>query len=106
MEVLQGHESRCYTSSHTGNKWVMEVLQGHESRCYNAFRMNKEVFYRLCGDLEAEYGVLGSNRTSHIEVVALTLYILAQGYGFRSMGEHFQHSTETIMVMLHKKWKQ
>ena len=67
------------------------MLQRH-----NAFRMEKEVFFNLCSDLEVEFKVLGSNRTSHIEVVGMTVYILAQGCGNRSAQERFQHSGETI----------
>lgn len=90
------HKNPCMTSSQTGNKWIMEVLQGHGSRCYNAFRMDKDVFFRLCSDLEVEFRTLGSNRTSHIEVVGMLVYMLGHGCGNRDAQERFMHSGETI----------
>lgn len=86
----------CMDSSQTGNRWVMEVLQGNNVQCYNAFRIDKDVFYHLCSDLEVKFGVFGSNRTSHVEVVGLVLHLLGHECGTRSEAERFQHSTETI----------
>ena len=86
----------CMVSSQTSNKWLMEVLRGNESRCYNMFRMDKEVFLCLCDDLEAKFGLLGSRRTSHKEVVGMCLHMLGHGVGNRLAQERFQHSGETI----------
>ena len=50
----------CMNSSQTGHKWMMDVFGGHESHCFRMFRMNQDVFKRLCIDLHDNYGLRGS----------------------------------------------
>ncbi|KAK2662150.1 hypothetical protein Ddye_000724 [Dipteronia dyeriana] len=45
----------CRISSHTGYKFVMEVLKDHKNRCHQQFRMEKQVFIRLCNLLSQAY---------------------------------------------------
>ncbi|XP_050363297.1 uncharacterized protein LOC126782157 [Argentina anserina] len=90
------HKNPSMTSSQTGNKWLMEIIHGNDNRFYSALRMEKPVFYNLLHDLEVNFGVLGSNQISHLEVVALVVYVFGQGCGLRTAVERFQHSLETI----------
>ncbi|XP_062086320.1 uncharacterized protein LOC133792429 [Humulus lupulus] len=59
----------CMNSSQTGHMWLMEILKGHESRCYSMFRMEKDVFIKLCDELEANYGFKGSKRMCALEIL-------------------------------------
>ena len=42
------HKEPCMTSTQTGHKWLIEILGGNVNRCFNMFRMNSDVFLRLC----------------------------------------------------------
>ncbi|TXG60628.1 hypothetical protein EZV62_015203 [Acer yangbiense] len=90
------HKEPCMNSIQSGNMWLMELLQGNESRCYTMFRMDKDVFFRLCNDLETNYGLRGSRRMSVIEILGIFLHILGHGVGNRLVQERFQHSGETV----------
>ena len=39
---------QCYVGQLSRIKFVQELLNGHSDRMYNMFRMDKEVFVRLC----------------------------------------------------------
>ncbi|TXG46933.1 hypothetical protein EZV62_026227 [Acer yangbiense] len=58
--------------------------------------MDKDVFFRLCNDLETNYGLRGSRRMSVIEILGIFLHILGHGVGNRLVQERFQHSGETV----------
>ena len=66
-------------SLYTGNIWVMELQSGNDTRCHNMFRMNKDVFFKLCDDLKNTYKVKASRRISVAEKVAMFLYTLGGG---------------------------
>ena len=74
----------------TGQMWIKEVLNGHPIRCVNAFRMQPQLFMRLCEDLSSKYGLKASCNMSVHEKVGIFLYALAQGVSNRLLGERFQ----------------
>ncbi|XP_025682586.1 uncharacterized protein [Arachis hypogaea] len=86
----------CMTSTQTGNKWLKEILEGNNSRCCSMFRMEKDVFKRLCYDLKTNYGLCASRRISAAEMLAMFLFVLGGGNSNKSTKERFQHSGETI----------
>ncbi|KAA0054070.1 putative nuclease HARBI1 [Cucumis melo var. makuwa] len=45
--VMHVCKEPCWTSSHTGYKFVMEILNGHEDRCHQQFRMEKHIFQKF-----------------------------------------------------------
>ncbi|XP_062100238.1 uncharacterized protein LOC133806123 [Humulus lupulus] len=92
----------CMNSSQTGHMWLMEILKGNESRCYSMFRMEKDVFIKLCDELEANYGFKGSKRMCALEILGMFLFTLGHGAGNRLTQERFQHSSETISRYFNK----
>ncbi|RYR14429.1 hypothetical protein Ahy_B04g070984 [Arachis hypogaea] len=78
------------------NKWLKEILEGNNSRCCIIFRMEKDIFKRLCYDLETNYGLCASRRISAAETLAIFLFVLGGGNSNKSTKERFQHSGETI----------
>ncbi|KAH9721346.1 DDE Tnp4 domain-containing protein [Citrus sinensis] len=90
------HKQPCMNSLETGNVWLMRVLKGNETRCQRMFRMEKDVFFRLCNELEINYGLKGSRRVSTTEVLGMFLHTIGHGVGNRLAQERFQHSGETV----------
>ncbi|XP_020421379.1 uncharacterized protein LOC18775582 [Prunus persica] len=90
------HKTPCMNDHHTGNIWLMGVLQGNESRCHNMFKMDKDVFIRLCDELQKNYGLKGSRRMSAAEMLGMFLNILGHGSANRQAQDCFQHSGETM----------
>ena len=60
------------------------------------FRMDVTTLQNLYYDLETQYGLNPSRRTSVIEKVAMFLYTIALGATNRQVQERFQHSCETV----------
>ncbi|XP_020591889.1 putative nuclease HARBI1 [Phalaenopsis equestris] len=58
--------------------------------------MTRTIFMDLLNELCLNHGLHGSSRTLSREVLAITLYILAQNESIRGAMERFQHSSETI----------
>jgi hypothetical protein len=58
--------------------------------------MDATTLQTLCYDLETQYGLKPSRRTSVIEKVAMFLYTIALGATNRQVQERFQHSGETV----------
>ncbi|PKU61791.1 uncharacterized protein LOC110103944 isoform X1 [Dendrobium catenatum] len=83
-------------SKETGQMWVLNVLNGDPSRCLEAFRMPKEIFIDLLGELGSKYGLRGSRSTSIKEVLAMTLSVLGCNESNRTVCKRFQHSGETV----------
>ncbi|XLT46579.1 hypothetical protein HN873_039183, partial [Arachis hypogaea] len=88
----------CMTSTQTGNKWLKEILEGNNSHCCSMFRMEKDVFKRLCYDLETNYGLCASRRISAAKMLAIFLFDLGGENSNKSTKERFQHSGETISL--------
>ncbi len=96
------HKVPCYTSSFTGRQWLHEIMTAENGiRCVNAFRMEKSVLLRLCGELEANYGLRPSTTTSVLEKVTMFLYTVALGISNRDVQERFQRSGWTMSHAVH-----
>ncbi|XP_059668790.1 uncharacterized protein LOC132313871 [Cornus florida] len=90
----------CRDSLLIGKAYIMEILHGHESRCFENFRMSTPVFLKLCGELKS-LGLKDSIGVSVYEQVGIFLLILAHNERNRVVAEIFQHSTYTISKYFH-----
>ncbi|KAL5573589.1 hypothetical protein UlMin_023186 [Ulmus minor] len=81
------------------NKWLREVLDGNNDKW---FRMEKNWFYKLCNDLQANYGLQGSRRTNATEIIGMFLHILGHGVGNKLAQERFKHSAWTTCTYFSK----
>ncbi|KAM6583514.1 hypothetical protein CsatB_010516 [Cannabis sativa] len=66
----------CRNSALSGHEYVMEVLHGHDSRCYDLFRMDKDVFKLFCGVLKEKNLLKNSRYLSVEEQVAVLLFVI------------------------------
>ncbi|XP_062089132.1 uncharacterized protein LOC133795690 [Humulus lupulus] len=64
--------------------------------------MEKDVFIKLCDELEANYGFKGSKRMCALEILGMFLFTLGHGAGNRLTQERFQHSGETVSRYFNK----
>ncbi|KAK9285460.1 hypothetical protein L1049_024653 [Liquidambar formosana] len=51
----------CRDSPQTGWKFMMEILKRNGTRCHEMFRMEKQVFHKLCDKLRS-YGLEATRR--------------------------------------------
>jgi len=58
------------TSSLTGEMWIKELINGNPIRCVNAFRMEPDLFVRLCKELSTKYGLRSSSRCQFLRKLA------------------------------------
>ena len=63
----------CRTSLLRGHDYVLELLNGHESRCYDCFRMNKNVFIAFCEELKSKTNLRNSRFVTVQEQVTIFL---------------------------------
>ncbi|KAL4371259.1 hypothetical protein AHAS_Ahas06G0147900 [Arachis hypogaea] len=84
------------TSTQTENKWLKEILKGNNSRCCSMFRMKKDVFKRLCYDLETNYDLCASRRISAAEMLAMFLFVLG---GENSNNRKFEEVLQAVYKM-------
>ncbi|KAL5562843.1 hypothetical protein UlMin_032590 [Ulmus minor] len=96
------HKNPCMNSSQIGNKWSREVLDGNGDRCFKMLRMDKNCFYKLCNDLQANYGLQGSSRTNVTKITGMFLHILGHGVGNKLAQKRFQHSAWTVCTYFSK----
>ncbi|KAL5556591.1 hypothetical protein UlMin_038827 [Ulmus minor] len=96
------HKNPCMNSSQMGNKWLREVLDGNDDRCFKVLRMEKNCFYKLCNDLQANYGLQGSRKKIVTEIIGMFLHILGHGVRNELAQEHFQHYTWTVCTYFSK----
>lgn len=76
--------------------FMTEVLNGHDDGCREMFRMDKNVFHKLC-DILRKRGVLRDTAGVMIEEqLAIFLNIIGHNERNRVIQERFQHSGETI----------
>ncbi|XP_060961641.1 protein ALP1-like [Cannabis sativa] len=92
----------CRNSALSGHEYVMEVLHGHESRCYDLFRMDKDVFILFCGVLKEKNLLRNSRYLSVEEQVSMFLFVVGHNERHRVVAERFQHSTSTISEYFRK----
>ncbi|XP_028754585.1 uncharacterized protein LOC114714064 [Neltuma alba] len=64
-----------HTSIYTGKAWVRDVLQGHSTRCYNMFRMEREVFFSLCTELQQHGNMPSYDFPTQVQIVCATMAI-------------------------------
>ncbi|XP_021678951.1 uncharacterized protein LOC110663830 isoform X2 [Hevea brasiliensis] len=79
-----------------GTKFVDEVLSGQSDRCLENFRMDKQVFYKLCDILQAKGLLRHTNRIKIEEQLAIFLFIIGHNLRTRAVQELFRYSGETI----------
>ncbi|KDP25979.1 hypothetical protein JCGZ_22709 [Jatropha curcas] len=79
-----------------GTKFVDEVLSGQSDRCLENFRMDKQVFYKLCDILQAKGLLRHTNRIKIEEQIAIFLFIIGHNLRTRAVQELFRYSGETI----------
>ncbi|KAF4137045.1 DDE superfamily endonuclease [Phytophthora infestans] len=95
----------CHTSSLTGAGWVAELEEGHPLRIFRNFRVTKEVFERLCTEVEEAVPASPWARVEVKESVAMFLYCLSKNASNRDLMERFQHSGETVHRHFHSVLK-
>ena len=88
----RGIKRQCYIGQLSGIEFVKELLNSHPDRIYNMFRMDKEVFIRLCYTLEHLQLLENDIHGCIKEAVAMCLYILSHGAVVRVVSERFQRS--------------
>ncbi|XP_060969893.1 uncharacterized protein LOC133037093, partial [Cannabis sativa] len=96
----------CRNSALSGHEYVMEVLHGHDSRCYDLFRMDKDVFKLFCGVLKEKNLLKNSRYLSVEEQVAMFLFVIGHNERHRVIVERFQHSTSTTSEYFRKVLKE
>lgn len=80
----------------TGLKFVDEVLNGQNELCLENFRMDKDVFYKLCDILQGKGLLRHTNRIKIEEQLAIFLFIIGHNLRTRAVQELFRYSGETI----------
>ncbi|XP_050215659.1 uncharacterized protein LOC126666826 [Mercurialis annua] len=79
-----------------GTKFVDEVLAGQSDRCLENFRMDKQVFYKLCDILQGKGLLRHTSRIKIEEQLAIFLFIVGHNLRTRAVQELFRYSGETI----------
>lgn len=79
-----------------GAKFVDEVLNGQDECCLDNFRMDKNVFYKLCHVLQSRGLLRHTNRIKIEEQLAIFLFIIGHNLRTRAVQELFRYSGETI----------
>ncbi|GAV66874.1 DDE_4 domain-containing protein [Cephalotus follicularis] len=82
--------------SYNGTKFVDEVLNGQNERCLENFRMDKQVFYKLCDILQGKGLLRHTNRIKIEEQLAIFMFIIGHNLRTRAVQELFRYSGETI----------
>lgn len=77
-------------------KFVDEVLNGPNESCLDNFRMDKNIFYKLCGILQGKDLLHHTNRIKVDEQLAIFMYIIGHNQRIREVQELFRYSGETI----------
>jgi hypothetical protein len=86
-----------HISSLTEVGWVQDLMLGHPNRIKTELGMRLHIFKRLISDL-SDLGLAPLWHISLEEQVAIFLYMSVTGLSIRHIGEHFQHSNETISL--------
>ena len=95
----------CRTSILKGHDYVLEILHGHEDRCYDQFRMDPHVFILFCEELKSKGNLTNSRYVTVQEQVAIFLLIISHNERVRLVAERFQHSGHTISTYFHRVLK-
>jgi hypothetical protein len=84
-----------HTSALTGAAWVTELMNGHPERIHCELGVHLHVFKIIIEYLKV-IGYTNSREVFLEEQLAIFLYRCTTGLSIRHVGEHFQHSNETI----------
>ena len=95
----------CRTSQLRGHDYVLELINGHEDRCYDQFRMDPNVFVLFCEELKSKGNLNSSRYVTVQEQVAIFLLIISHNERIRIVVERFQHSGHTIHFYFHRVLK-
>ncbi len=91
MEPCLYHNSKL-----TGIDWVCELLDGHPERIRDCLGVHKHVFKKLVEELFQLSHLEATKGVTTEEQVAVFLYMVKTGLGYRQVAERFQRSNETI----------
>ena len=83
------YKQPCKNSTQTRNMWLKEVLEGNDNGCYKMFRMEMAIFFKLCADLETNYGLKGLRRIGAAEILGMFCHTLGDGVRNRLAQERF-----------------
>ncbi|XP_038714981.1 protein ANTAGONIST OF LIKE HETEROCHROMATIN PROTEIN 1-like [Tripterygium wilfordii] len=93
---------KCWTSTLSGHKWISDLIRGNRIKSLSILRMEKCVFIDLCNELSTKYGLVATREVGLREMVAIFIYIVAQGVSTRAVQDRFQHSGEKIHRQFHR----
>ncbi|KAG8364745.1 hypothetical protein BUALT_Bualt18G0030600 [Buddleja alternifolia] len=79
-----------------GTKFVDDVLKGTNESCLDNFRMDKNVFFKLCDMLHTRGLLRHTNRIKIDEQLAIFMFIVGHNLRTRAVQELFRYSGETI----------
>ncbi|KAJ4959429.1 hypothetical protein NE237_026540 [Protea cynaroides] len=80
----------------SSTKFIDEVLSGPSELCRENFRMDKQVFYKLCDVLQAKGLLRHTTRIKIEEQLGIFLFIIGHNQRTRAVQERFRYSGETI----------
>ncbi|XP_043702850.1 uncharacterized protein LOC122653008 [Telopea speciosissima] len=96
--VIVNHITKepCRNSALKSTKFIDEVLSGQSELCRENFRMDKQVFYKLCDVLQAKGLLRHTTRIKIEEQLGIFLFIIGHNQRTRAVQERFRYSGETI----------
>ncbi|KAK6142259.1 hypothetical protein DH2020_022607 [Rehmannia glutinosa] len=77
-------------------KFVEDVLKGPNESCLENFRMDKQLFYKLCDMLRTRGLLRHTNRIKIEEQLAIFMFIVGHNLRTRAVQDLFRYSGETI----------
>jgi len=87
-----------HTSILTSKAWVLKLMNGHPERMRVSLGVSIEVFGLLVDMLSQHCRITPSSKGIFVEEqLAIFLYTAVTGLASQQVGEHFQHSNETIV---------
>lgn len=92
----RGKQLAVRKKSSGGTKFVDDVLNGDNERCVESFRMDKQVFYKLCDILQTKGLLRHTSRIKIEEQLAIFMFIIGHNLRTRAVQELFKYSGETI----------
>ncbi|KAK6141246.1 hypothetical protein DH2020_025001 [Rehmannia glutinosa] len=94
-EVSLPKELGHYSESKS-TKFVEDVLKGPNESCLENFRMDKQLFYKLCDMLRTRGLLRHTNRIKIEEQLAIFMFIVGHNLRTRAVQDLFRYSGETI----------
>ena len=84
-----------HTSALSGKAWVLELLNGHPKCIHCELAVHKYIFNALIKELST-MGLKPLWNVTSKEKLSILLYKRVTGLSVEHVGEHFQHSNDTI----------